>query len=114
MSHQPSKSNEEIVGGVEEFVGKDSLYVHKGKVSKYFLSALQAKDAEREKAVEEERNRLLDIFEYRSGTSPFQTGSDTQWDRGVMFHWQGLKNLIAELRTPPPTTTNQSPTGDVK
>lgn len=44
------------------------------------------------------RTEVLDELEYRLGETPFQIGGKPEWDRGVMFQWQGVKNWIAEQR----------------
>ena len=63
----------------------------KKKLRDFIASSVRAEYEARDREV-------LDELERRLGTHPFQTGSELQWDRGVMFHWQGVKNWIAEMR----------------
>lgn len=49
-----------------------------------------------ESAHKEAMGEMLTEINRRLGEHPFQTGNDTQWDRGVMFQWSGIKKIIKE------------------
>ena len=62
MQHQPSKSNEELIKEFAKLYDSDNcLY---DKQQDYFAKALAAKDAEREKAVEERDRQWRNAIRY--------------------------------------------------
>lgn len=105
QSHQPSKSNDEIVEEFEQdfppfrgvgarhpMFAETPVYTH---ITQWITRALEAKDAEREKAVKEERERIYNQI-YHS----LPTGEVTAWD------WVLWSQKMLEALTPPEVNNN--------
>lgn len=109
MSHQPSKSSEardtfiHFLMGLHGFTkqGEDEETQRCiDEAVAWFDQMIATKDAEREKALEEERQRIKLLAH-----------SKTVWADQCMNILVIPKNAFIEALTPPPITTNQSPTG---
>lgn len=87
MSHQPSNSNEEIAQALMMKTAQ-----HGGLHTKDIIKALQAKDAEREKAVEEERERIEAVFEKEVPPHPLSL-EDGVWLKRLLNKAFGYDNV---------------------